>query len=29
MNCTSSAYGFMRQVYWRNNPNKKILIYIP
>jgi len=29
MSCTSSVYGFMRQVHRRNNPNKETLIYIP
>ena len=28
-NCTSSVYGFMRQIRRRNNPNKETLIYIP
>ena len=26
---TSSDYGFMRLVHWRNNPNRKTLIYMP
>jgi len=26
--CTSSVYGFIRLVHWRNNPYKKTLIYI-
>jgi len=29
INCTSSVYGFMRQVRRMSNPKKKTFIYIP